>query len=348
MRQSAKIFTIRPGDNKAFQKAVKRLQAELSGDPKDNLITFYLRPKLINGTWHAVPWEDGAAEILVHDVDGPLLPVIQFQDILREDLQGASPNKLNIMGVQALSFLRLRKEIQDRLSSKPKRKNRTDLHYVSDSSTWPVPVIDNYEFHKAVRLLQAQRAQRRDESAPLKFMIGDKVPRHKPSKTKDFRRKNSIPTLPAPGTSATAGLVSEDLAPISPQSLHTTSLPNRTSPPETPLTKRSKIVQDDFDVEIDPSMTGAGPSSLSDRLTNDAENNWQGDTGAFTISLELVDRSVQQPAKDNSAQMREFLIRRFHCSPRPLLHLPFPAVVNKENYRLSIIGDTCLGRTVQR
>ncbi|MCJ1433807.1 hypothetical protein MMC27_003172 [Xylographa pallens] len=262
LRQTANMVTIR--DDKAFVNAVYLLREELTGEPDDNLITFYLQPKLLHRTWQTVPWKDGAAEILVYDAEGPLLPVIPFEELLREDLQKASPNKANIMGVQALS-----------------------LHW-----------------------LLAKRAKRQVEDAPLIFRV---------------KPESSTPTLSAAETFTPASPVPAELAPNTPQP------PQITSPRKIPLPKRSRVIQDPYDAEADPPPTGVSTSRRSSRLILDAEDNVQ---GAFIISLDLVDRSVQQSVQDISVQMKEFLIQRFHRSPRLLLYLPFPALVNIENHRL--------------
>ncbi|MCJ1383589.1 hypothetical protein MMC17_006703 [Xylographa soralifera] len=353
LRQTANIVVIRHDDE--FVEAVELLRAELSGETEDNLITFYLRPKLVHRTWQAVPWEDGAAEILVHDAGGALLPVISFRRILREDLKEASPNKVNIMGVHALSLDWLLAEVYDRLYLKYSERPIDDevhLECVADGSTKPIALENDYVLHRTIRLLQAQRALRQDEDAPLIFRV-KQVSTPGVSTPEIPKPAVSTPTLPMPETFAT---VPNELAPQDflfegsrPESFSTTdefdpdfyklsdSLqpPQTITPPKTPLPKRSKNIHEPFDAEIDPSTAGVSASGLSSRLINDEEDNVRGDAGAFTISLDLVDRSVQQSAPDLSVQMKEILIRRFHCSPKPLLYLPFPAVVNKENHRLS-------------
>ena len=249
VRQTATIVTIRY--DKDFVNVIRLLCAELSGEPDDNLITFYLRPRLMLQAWQAVPHDDGAAEILVHDANGPLLPVIPFKDVLRHDLEGAQPNKLDIMGVQALSLNSLLKEAYDRPCQKYPRIVIPEvcLEYADDGSTVQVEVNDDYDFHEAVRLLQAQRAQRQDEDAPIIFRVNPKSSRpHRTRKSYDQRLqapKRLFPTPPAPEIP-----VPEDSTSESSQSAQTKTSPLHSLP------KQSRIG------EINP--------PLSSRLNNHA------------------------------------------------------------------------------
>ncbi|MCJ1285479.1 hypothetical protein MMC26_004819 [Xylographa opegraphella] len=335
-------------DTKDFRVAVMSLQAELSGKPEDNIITFYLRPRLMNSAWQAVPWGDGATEILVYDADGPLLPVIQFKTIFRKELHRASSTKLDIMGVQALSLQRLFTEIYDRRKSKNTRGIGVRLEYLNDGSKKPVWVRTDYELHEAIHLLQAQRAQRQNESRPLIFRAITRGDSPESSIHTTLVPESSKPESPTPKNSRRIFPALQSRTPTIPVTQGSTPSFPASEPPASAITVpgdlKSGFRQTPQNTtltsllqrfKIGPSTESVSTSRLSSEPIDAGVDNVSGDAGAFTISLDLVDRSLQQSAEETSVQMEEFLVRRFHRSPRPLLYLPFPANINKDNYRLS-------------
>ncbi|MCJ1392346.1 hypothetical protein MMC18_005213 [Xylographa bjoerkii] len=356
LRQAANIIVVRK--DLQFWEAVRLLRAELSGDPDDNLITFYLRPRLIRRNWQAVDFHDGAPEIHVHDEDGPLLPTINFREIIRSDLLPVSDKTMQmlyIMGVHALSFHALQRLVDRSLAVKhrasPGHPRNVRIECDIEGASAPIQIEDDYTFHKYIRLLQTQRALRQDDLAPLIFNVtqalnGNYIRKVEP-KTSALQKQ--VPEGDTSEASALGSPIPENFATeeAAPEGLaHAGSAPNNYQPsiygledtlqaPKTPLPERPKKVRDSSDAEVGPSITAIRASDPSSRLIDDGEDDAQEASGAFTISLDLVDRSINQPIQNISMQMKEFLIQRFHCPPEPIFYSPFPGVVNRENYRYS-------------
>ncbi|MCJ1399971.1 hypothetical protein MMC11_003174 [Xylographa trunciseda] len=347
LRQTANIIGIR--DDRDFREAVRLLREELSGDSDDNIITFYLRPKIWRHNWKMVDFTEGAPEILVHDADGPLPPTIGFEETFRDDLLDASEGKLLIMGVQAMSLAVLQRIVNTRLGSKylrlPGDSYNIRMECVIEGGTNPLVLENDSVFHSAIRHLQMDRAQSQDKAAPLILRVKNA--------SDESLLIRAVPEVSGPEESTPGNSSLRHLAPgdSRPESSNTTDVfdpesynpqdapipPNILQPPETPLPKEPRPFKKakDSSNTIPIPWTGLRASELRRGLIDDEGDDIQEATGAFTISLDLLDRSVNRLTQDISMQVEEFLIQSFHCPPRPIIYLGFPGPVNKDNYRHS-------------